>query len=555
MKKYFLQFLYFVLLFSITSCGVNRSLKDRPNLDGFSEIDTVRTVHNDSLLTIGKNTLLKNKYGVWELYLEGDALERGLINGSLTKELMAKQEIAIMTKIESLVPSKSYQKFLSKMVKFFNRKMYKYVPEEYKQEIYGISRFSLEKYDFFAPAYVRAMYLHGAHDIGHALQDLMLVGCTSFAAWDGKTSDGKLLLGRNFDFYAGDDFAEEKIVAFINPTEGHKFMMYTWGGFIGAVSGLNTQGLSVTINAGKSKIPLLAKTPISLVAREILQYAGTIDEAVAIAKKRKVFVSEAIMIGSAKDHKAVLIEVSPNNFGVFEVENSDHIVCSNHFQSAAYNSDRRNTKAIEESHSAYRFKRMQELLDSTDKLDPEKAVAILRNRNGLNGKKIGLGNEKAINQLLAHHGIIFKPEDLKVWVSANPYQLGEFIAYDLNDAFNKFERGNVKNSVSNVQATISKDEFVNSKEFSDYEAFRKLSQQIELNLLSGQEIKEQDVQKLQILNPYYWKSYSITGDYYYEREDYKMAIINYKKALRLEITTLPDRKGLIKRMNKSYRKL
>src|SRR5699024_10739167 len=110
-----------------------------------------------------------------------------------------------------------YLRFLSKMVAWFNRKMYQNVREEYKKTIYGISRLGTDQYDDFALPYVRFLYYHAAHDIGHALQDLMLVGCTSFAAWGEKTADGQLLLGRNFDFYVGDAFSEEKIIAFINP--------------------------------------------------------------------------------------------------------------------------------------------------------------------------------------------------------------------------------------------------------------------------------------------------------------------------------------------------
>ncbi|HSM62889.1 MAG TPA: C45 family peptidase, partial [Gillisia sp.] len=176
--------------------------------------------------------------------------------------------------------------------------------------------------------------------------------------------------------------------------KGYKFMMYTWGGMIGVVSGMNEKGLTVTINAGKSKIPLIAKTPISLVAREILQYAGTTQEAIDIARKREVFVSESIMVGSASENKAILIEVSPSNFGVYEVTNSSELICSNHFQSEAYQDDKRNSEAIAQSHSLYRYNRMKELLENSDSLNPVKAAKILRNKEGLNGVKLGYGNEK-----------------------------------------------------------------------------------------------------------------------------------------------------------------
>jgi len=551
-----LRFLFIILLLtSSTSCGVKRSLQQKPDTYGIEEIDTLRIKHSENFYSLGNNQVLQNENGIWELYLEGDALERGIANGSLTRELIRHQEIAFMTRLEEMVPSVNYQGFLQSVISWFNRKMYLHVSKEYQQEIYGVSRYALDKYDDFAPAYVRMLYLHGAHDIGHALQDLMLVGCTSFAAWDGKTEDGKLILGRNFDFYAGDEFGEQKIAAFVNPDSGHKFMMYTWGGFIGAVSGMNEKGITVTINAGKSKMPLIAKTPISLVAREILQYASSTSEAIEIAKKREVFVSESIMVGSGDENKAILIEVSPANFGVYEVQNSDKLICSNHFQSEAYSKDQRNLKAIKESHSEYRFKRMNELVMETGKINPEKAVSILRNMQGLDDTNVGYGNEKAINQLLAHHGIVFKPKERKVWVSSNPYQMGEFVAYDLDQVFKKYGNGLVSESVADVMDNISQSDFIETRAYRDYELFRKLEFEVKNRLSQEKSISNDTAEKLVSLNPDFWEAWYLAGLIYYNKKDFKNAVIHFKQAKRREVTTLPDLELLEKMIKKSYRKL
>ena len=530
------------------SCGVSKSLQEKPDVSMYQTEIPAREKINDSTYTIADNFLRKNRQGLWELRVSGNPLELGLKTGSLTQELFNEQEDIFVKKIDELVPSKGYQNLLRKFLAWFNRKMYLNIDFQYKAELYGVSKYASPNYDYIAKPYQRVMYFHGAHDIGHALQDLALVGCSSFAAWGDRTEDGKLLIGRNFDFYAGDAFAKNKIIAFVEPDEGHKFMSVTWGGMIGVVSGMNDQGLTVTINAGKSQFPLIAKTPVSLVTREILQYASTIDEAIAIAKKREVFVSESIFVGSAKDKKAAIIEVSPKNFGVYEVENSDQLICANHFQSAAYADDKKNQKHILESHSQYRYERMEELLKETPKVGPQDVVSILRNKEGLDEEKIGYGNEKALNQLLAHHGIVFQPEDLLVWVSSNPYQLGEFVAYDLNTVFNLKQLP--PEALAETSQNIPEDPFVKTEAYRNYEEYRNLRDSLENAISEETHMEQSQLQKLVELNPHFWEGYYLAGLYNYNKGYDLLAKGYFEKALELEITTVPDRENVEKYLRK-----
>lgn len=546
-----------VFLVCLSSCGTSKSLHHKPILDGFDASSPNITKHSSTLYTSGNNNfLLKNKQSLWELYVEGDPLRRGLVIGCLTDSLIKKQEHVFFSKINDLVPSHFKQRLLRGFLKWYNRKLYLNIPEEYKTEIYGISEYASHDFDHIAPRYLRSLYLHGAHDIGHALQDLALVGCSSFAAWGDKSEDGSLILGRNFDFYAGDDFAKDKIVVFEKPDKGFPFMMVTWAGMIGVCSGMNNKGLTVTINAGKSKIPLIAKTPISILTREILQYASTIDEAIVIAKKRKVFVSESIMIGSAADKKAILIEVSPDSFGVYEVPNTkNQLLCSNHFQSTELKDNKRNLSQILNSHSKYRMDKMIQLMDENSKINPKIAADILRNKEGLNNLPIGYGNEKALNQMLAHHGVIFKPEQLLVWVSSNPYQLGEFVCYDLNTIFNNHNFNIDKATLQKEELNISKDPFLESEAYKNYEMFRIEDRKMDAVLEDNSILDSGFVNKYQSLNPDFWMVYNKLGLYFYKQKNYREAKINFEKALIKEITTLPSRQKIEKYLKKTNRKL
>ena len=552
-KKRLLLFLGIpLLLFTAFVVWFNIATRmDPPEVADKSALDLPRTRQGDTYYAIGRNKLQKNEFGLWEMYVEGDGFTRGAVFGKLNKELIFEQEKAFIDQIKVLVPNESYLKTLKYGLAFFNRGMDKYIPEEYLREIYGISFSHPDTFDFVGEKYNRVLNYHAAHDIGHAMRQYMLVGCTSFSAWGAESEDSSLIVGRNFDFYVGDAFAQNKIVAFFNPDSGNKFMTVTWPGFIGAVSGMNEHGLTVTLNAAASNPPLSTKTPIALLAREILQYASNIDEAYAIAQRRETFVSETIMIGSAKDGRTALIEKSPSKTALFQGE-GERLICSNHYQSEAFAGEEMNLENIRTSDSPYRYKRINELFDTYGKLSVADAAAMLRDKNGLGNSVLGFGNQKAVNQLIAHHSVIFKPSERKVWVSASPYQLGTYVCYDLDEVFARFPETKGPEPMSHNAENIAADPFLAASAYRGYEHFRKLKGYVQW-FANHEEfsLSEEVLKAFEGSNPDFYHTHEGLGDYFRTHGDKARAIAHYEKALTLEIATLTERASIEEKLEDS----
>lgn len=494
-----------------------------------------RVMLPDGSLQQGKSILRRNSLGIYELYLEGNPYEIGYAHGALTQELNAFQERAFVQQLRKLVPSLWVINRLKYFIGFFNRNLDTYIPLEYQQEIYGVSRFASDSFDFIAGKYHRMLNYHAAHDIGHAIQDKNLQsGCTSFLLRGAKTEDGALLMARNFDFYAGDSFAKNKMVCFVKPDKGYPYAFVTWAGFTGVVSGMNLQGLSVTINAAKSSIPAGARTPISLLVKEILQYASNLEEAKAIAAKRQTFVSESILIASARDQSGIVIEKSPDQTGILKME-GNALICVNHFQSEVFRKDVSNLKNIAESSSEYRRLRVTELIKDRNRLTPGDAAAILRNTKGLKNSDIGLGNEKTLNQLICHHAVVMQPEKLHLYVSSNPYNLGAFAAYNLKEVFETGLRIPV-----NYPFLIQKDSFLQSQSYAQFIRFR----QIVLQLEEADHFEANLAADCVRHNPSYYHAYVLAADYCFRFGKFAKALYYYKNAALKEIATAKERREI-----------
>ncbi|NDV60706.1 C45 family peptidase [Bacteroides sp. 519] len=489
--------------------------------------------NNDTCRTYGPNMLRKANSGLWELHVEGNAFERGEAIGKLSKDLLYYQENVFVNQIKEIIPSDNYLKFLRFFIVLFNRNLGKNVPKEYRDEIYGISLSCTHQYDFIGTPYERQLNYHAAHDLGHAMQDYMLVGCSSFAAWGEHTTDSTLLIGRNFDFYVGDDFARNKQIAFYRPATGYKFASVGWPGMTGVLSGMNEHGLTVTINAAKSAMPTSSATPISVLTREILQYASTIEEAYQIAQNRKTFVAESILVGSAKDGKAAIIEKSPDKIALYTAGKEKQLICTNHYQSEEFQADKRNIENIETSDSPYRYVRLGELLAENTPLTPVKAASILRNHKGLNNADLGLANEMAINQFIAHHSVIFKPEKRLMWVSTSPWQSGKFVCYDLDRIF-----GNSINFTSETESlayTIPEDSFIYQPEFKQLLQYKELTPLIRKHTQNKEAVNDSILNIYRETNPNMFYTYEVLGDYYMSQNNKSEAQKCWKKALTLPI--------------------
>lgn len=551
MKKFLKYTLFTILGILLLMAGSLAYLyfsADMGEPDVTVDLDNYVAADSAGYRTCNGNFMRQNTQGLWEAYLHGSDLDRGAAMGVMSKDLLYYQEKVFVDQIREFVPSDGYLKFLRFFTVIFNRNLGRYIPQEYRREIYGISLSCTDEYDMIGTPYQRQINYHAAHDIGHTMQEYMLVGCSSFAVWGSGSADSTLLVGRNFDFYVGDDFARNKLVMFVNPDKGYKFVSVGWAGMIGVLSGMNQQGLTVTINAAKGPVPTSAAMPISILAREILQYASTIDQAYEIALKRHTFVSESLLIGSARDGKAAIIEKTPLNTALFR-SGSDRIICTNHYQSEEFKDDSRNLENISDSDSPYRYQRIAQLLDSAHQITYTDAANILRDRRGLRGESIGLGNEKSIDQSIAHHSVIFKPQQGLMWVSTSPWQSGEYVCYDINEIFAS-ER--ITGEITRSNLAIDADSAFLKADYQNIIEYRSQIKTIKQSINHRRELAADSLNRFIAVNPDMYYVYDLLGDYYIKcGGDSAKAEAMWSAALEREIPRTTERRSIEVKLEKA----
>lgn len=161
----------------------------------------------------------------------------------------------------------------------------------------------------------------------YTLTNRHTLACRQLAAWGKATAggtaggDGQLLHARNLDWvdYPGQPLDKHHRILDIAPPEGkgHRHVLLTWPGLMGAVTGTNDAGITLGFNQlmeGNKKDRLAEPTFFTL--RRVLEQATTLQQALDIIEKAKPLDNGSVLISSATEKQAAVVEIIDGLVGV-----------------------------------------------------------------------------------------------------------------------------------------------------------------------------------------------------------------------------------------------
>lgn len=391
---------------------------------------------------VAPNRLIR-RHGIWVEHLEGDPYTIGRADATLAGPILDRDEAGIVGEFFKHVKNPLVQYTLFRGVPMFGGAMASTIPERYLLQLRGYTDAADDaEWGWIAPHYTRKLCYHAIHDVGQAMVDSPLVGCTGFVASGSRTVDGHTLLARNFDFDGGPSFDAEKAIIAVKGEGVLGFVHIAIVGLEGVVTGLNEARIGVGVLAAASDARPRLGMPMIFIVREILENARSLDDVERILDARRGFVSEGILAVDGKTGETAVFEVTPadvHRLPPTEAQQAGKDAppgvaqgLSNHFRGPHGNDLANHLRMIEGTTTA-RLARMEELLARTPAIDHVAAIRILRDRRGAGDDELPHGHESAINADIAAHGAVIDATAGTITVSTTPNLAGQFLRFSIDN--------------------------------------------------------------------------------------------------------------------------
>jgi hypothetical protein len=141
--------------------------------------------------------------------------------------------------------------------------------------------------------------------------------CSGFAVMNSATKTGELYHGRVLDYATDWRLQEHAVIIVAEPAGGIPFVNVTYAGFIGSVTGMNAQHVSIG-EMGGGGLGHWEGVPMAFLVREVLERAQDLDQAVGIFRDSPRTCQYFYVIADAKTNRAVGMEASWNVFDVIQ---------------------------------------------------------------------------------------------------------------------------------------------------------------------------------------------------------------------------------------------
>ncbi len=389
---------------------------------------------DDGVARVGPASL-ERRGALWVMHLAGDPLQLGYRHARLTAPIMAAGDLRMLDLFATFVPSAVLRSVLSAAVRARYRDVDRGFPPERRVEIYGESVAYGDRGPAFLTPYHRLVYLHALYDIALTFERSPLLGCTAFVATGeatrGGATPGHTIVGRNFDLDVDPWFDVEKTVQIVEPEGRLAFVSIAWPGLTGVVTGMNAAGIWVSVNGARAGAFDEYGVPVVFTTRTILEEAHTLDEAIAIASHDSPMASHMLLLADGARGESAVVERAPGLTPAVR-RGAPVTVVANHYGTPQFAADPKNTFVSEHTSTLARESRMRQLVARADgRIDPRTAVAILRDRSGVDDVPLPLGNRNAIDALIATHSVVADLTARVVWVSEGPHALGAYRRIDL----------------------------------------------------------------------------------------------------------------------------
>lgn len=362
--------------------------------------------------------------------LEGTPEQIGLSHTRLMYREMVENEGIMLRRFDEHVPSKLGRLLLLDLAQLRYRNVDRdMTPDRLREIAAGALGFQPDPYASVFDTYQRFVYLNALYDIALSFEHSPLIGCTTFTLRGDAVTANHGLLARAFDFEVDEVFDRQKAVFLVREDGKIPFASVAWPGLVGVVSGMNAEGVAVVVHGARGGEAKSSGEPVVHALRRVLGAAKSLADVTAMLAEREPMVSHIVIALDQSGQGATIERVpgAPLHF----YRHEKRAVTTNHFAGPAAD-DPKNKGVLNRTSTLARYQRGRQLLSQLPrKATVADAVALLRDRRGVNDAPLELGDRRAIDALIATHGVVMDTTERTLWVSESPHLLGRFVAFEL----------------------------------------------------------------------------------------------------------------------------